>query len=115
MVQSMTGYGIRQDDIAGILHIHPDTLRKHFHEEINRGVTLANTAVAQNLHSIAMGKGREAVTAAIFWLKCRAGWSETSPAPRSPQLAEPQLGKKEQAQLDAQTAEVGTKWSEFVH
>ena len=26
----------------------------------------------------ATGEGREAVTAAIFWLKARAGWRETS-------------------------------------
>jgi hypothetical protein len=33
--------------------------------------------VAENLYRKATGEGREAVTAAIFWLKARAGWRET--------------------------------------
>jgi hypothetical protein len=32
--------------------------------------------VAENLFRKATGEGREAVTAAIFWLKARAGWKE---------------------------------------
>ena len=38
----------------------------------------ANAKVAENLFRKATGEGREAVTAAIFWLKARAGWKETS-------------------------------------
>jgi hypothetical protein len=34
--------------------------------------------VAENLYRRATGEGREAVTAAIFWLKSRAGWRENS-------------------------------------
>jgi len=34
--------------------------------------------VAENLYRKATGEGREAVIAAIFWLKTRAGWKETS-------------------------------------
>ena len=30
----------------------------------------------------ATGEGREAVTAAIFWLKTRAGWRETNQRPQ---------------------------------
>jgi len=33
--------------------------------------------VAENLYRKATGEGREAVTAAIFWLKTHAGWKET--------------------------------------
>jgi hypothetical protein len=32
--------------------------------------------VAGNLYPIATGSGGEAVTAAIFWLRVRAGWRE---------------------------------------
>jgi hypothetical protein len=35
--------------------------------------------VAENLYRKATGEGREAVTAAIFWLKTRAGWRESRP------------------------------------
>jgi hypothetical protein len=38
----------------------------------------ANACVAESLYRKAVGEGREAVTAAIFWLKTRAGWKETS-------------------------------------
>ncbi len=34
--------------------------------------------MAENLYRKATGEGREAVTAAIFWLKTRAGWKETT-------------------------------------
>ncbi|HEV7253715.1 MAG TPA: hypothetical protein VGN97_11575, partial [Mesorhizobium sp.] len=34
--------------------------------------------VAENLFRKATGEGREAVTAAIFWLKTRARWKEVS-------------------------------------
>ncbi len=51
------------------------------------------------------------MTAAIFWLKCRAGWSEYAPAPAH---AEP-LGKKERAQLEALSAAEGTEWGKLVN
>jgi hypothetical protein len=38
----------------------------------------ANAKVAENLYHMALGQGREAVTAAIFWLKARARWKEVS-------------------------------------
>ena len=34
--------------------------------------------MAENLFRKATGEGREAVVAAIFWLKTRAGWKETN-------------------------------------
>ena len=36
----------------------------------------ATVRVAENLFRKATGEGREAITAAIFWLKTRAGWRE---------------------------------------
>ena len=106
-VQTMAGYGIPHDDIGTILGICPHTLREHYRKELDTGHIVANTKVAQNLFKIATGKGREAVTAAIFWLKTRAHWSEYT-APRPP------LGKKEQASLDAETAADGTDWGSLV-
>jgi hypothetical protein len=50
------------------------------------------------------------VTACIFWLKVRAGWSEYAPHPQPPPL-----GKKQQAELDAVSSAKGTEWSELVH
>ena len=61
-----------------MIGIDPKTLRKHYREELDHGHTKANAKVAENLYRKATGDGREGVTAAIFWLKCRAGWKETS-------------------------------------
>lgn len=115
MVEAMAGFGIPQDDIALVLKIDPKTLRLHYREELDRGVAVANTKVAKSLFEIATSKGQGAVTAAIFWLKCRAGWSEYAPAPAPTVPKERPLGKKEQAQLDAESADEGTGWGGLVN
>jgi len=76
-VQAMAGYGIPEADIACVLEIDPKTLRKHYRGELKTGHIKANARVAENLFRKATGEGREAVVAAIFWLKTRAGWKET--------------------------------------
>ncbi len=77
-VEAMAGYGVPEADIAGIIGIDPKTLRKHYRRELDHGHVKANVKVAENLYRKATGEGREAVTAAIFWLKTRAGWKETT-------------------------------------
>jgi hypothetical protein len=73
-VKTMAGFGIPQEDIAKFLGIDDKTLRKHFREELDRGVTEANAKVAQSLfHMATQGKN---VAAAIFWMKARGGWRE---------------------------------------
>jgi hypothetical protein len=76
-VEAMAGYGVREADIARVLGIDPKTLRKHYREELDLGHVKANAKVAENLFRKATGEGREAVVAAMFWLKTRAGWKET--------------------------------------
>lgn len=75
-VNAMAGYGIPQPDIARVIGIDPKTLRKHFRDELDTGETIATARVAESLYKQATGDGRSAVSAAIFWLKARAGWSE---------------------------------------
>jgi hypothetical protein len=77
-VEAMAGYGVAEADIAGVIGIDPKTLRKHYRDELDNGHVKANAKVAENLFRKATGEGREAVTAAIFWLKTRAGWKETA-------------------------------------
>ena len=77
MVKIMSGFGIPQTDIAGQVGIDTKTLRKHFREELDRGMTEANMRVAQSLFSMATTGG--SVAAAIFWMKARAGWREKHP------------------------------------
>ena len=77
-VESMAGFGVPEVDIAMVIGVAPETLRAHYGSELDQGHIKANTRVAENLYRKATGEGREAVTAAIFWLKTRAGWKETS-------------------------------------
>jgi hypothetical protein len=77
-VEALAGYGVPEAEIAGVVGIDAKTLRKHYRPELDHGHTKANARVAENLYRKATGEGREAVTAAIFWLKTRAGWKETS-------------------------------------
>jgi predicted transcriptional regulator len=77
-VETLAGYGIPEAEIAGLIGIDPKTLRRHYRQELDHGHTKANAKVAENLYRKATGEGREAVTAAIFWLKARARWKETN-------------------------------------
>jgi hypothetical protein len=90
MVKVMSGFGIPQPDIAAQIGIDAKTLRKHFREELDRGMTEANMRVAQSLFNMATTGG--SVAAAIFWMKARSGWREkhevehTGDGVRSPQF-----------------------------
>jgi len=77
-VEAMAGYGVPECDIAKVLDIDPETLRLHYRRELEASCVKTNAKVAENLYRKATGDGREAVTAAIFWLKTRARWKETS-------------------------------------
>jgi hypothetical protein len=102
-VKAMAGYGVPQDDIATVLTIDAKTLRKHFWVELQTGAMEANAKVAQSLFQRAVSeKGSAGVTAAIFWLKVRAGWREPT--------ATTEIGKKEERERDSEMAERGTTW-----
>src|SRR4051812_38977247 len=73
-VRAMSGFGIPQEQIATHLEMDAKTLRKHFRQELDRGMVEANVKVAQSPFQLATG-GKN-VAAAIFWMKARAGWRE---------------------------------------
>ena len=77
-VEAMAAYGIPEADIATVIEIDPKTLRRHYRKELDTGHIKDNTRVAENLYRKATGDGRESVVAAIFWLKTRARWKETT-------------------------------------
>ena len=77
-VEAMAAYGVPEADIARVLSIDPKTLRKHYRLELDTGQIKANSKIAESLYRKALGDGAQSVTAAIFWLKTRAGWKETS-------------------------------------
>src|SRR5262245_50800778 len=96
-VLMMAGHGISETDIARVLGIPIETLRKWFPNELATGQIKANSQVAQSLFEKAIGNGSGSVTAAIFWLKVRARWVEPLPV-------EGYVGKKQQLEQAAKAA-----------
>jgi hypothetical protein len=75
LVKGLAAVGTRYVDIAHKIDITDDTLRKHYKAELEDGRIDANAQIANTLFQQAK-KGN--MTAAIFWLKTRAGWKETN-------------------------------------
>lgn len=76
-VEAMSAYGIPQDEICKVIGVSIPTLEKHYRAELDTAAAKANARVAESLFRKATGDGPQSVTAAIFWLKTRAGWKET--------------------------------------
>ena len=74
LAKALAGFGVIHDDIAKQIGCEPKTLRKHFREELDLGAIEATAKVAQSLFQMATSGNN--VAAAIFWMKCRAGWRE---------------------------------------
>ena len=83
-VEAMAGYGVPEPSIARVVGIDAKTLRKHYREELDTGQIKATAKVAESLYRKALGDGSQSVTAAIFWLKTRAGWKEPQPQDAAP-------------------------------
>ncbi len=73
LVESLSGFGIPQTEIARLVGIDPKTLRFHYEDQLDLGAIKASAKVAQNLFTMACKPTREGLSAAIFWLKVRAG------------------------------------------
>ena len=73
-VKAMAGVGVPHTQIAAYMRIDTKSLRKHYRDELDRGMVEANVKVAQTLFNLATVE--KSVPAAIFWLKARAGWRE---------------------------------------
>lgn len=77
-VEVLAAVGTPQEVMAETLGISVDTLVKYYEPELKNGLAKANAKVAANLFRMATGQGREALGAACFWMKTRAGWRETN-------------------------------------
>lgn len=75
-VKSLAGYGLPQADIARLIDTDPETLRKHYRDDLDTGLAQASAGVAGSLYSMAT-RGK-VPAAAIYWTKARMGWSEFS-------------------------------------
>ncbi len=73
-VEALAGVaGFRHAEIATFLGVSEKTLRKHYAAELRRATVTAVAKVAETLFQKAVNGD---VTAMIFWLKTRAGWSD---------------------------------------
>lgn len=75
-VETLAAYGTPHAAIAAIVKVDEKTLRKHYREELDTGAHKANAKVAGSLYKQATEGGN--TSAAIFWMKVRAGWKETN-------------------------------------
>lgn len=76
-VVTLVAEGVPRHEIAASLGICRDTLRLHYRAELDEGDEALIGKVASRLYREAMdGEGKTAVTAAIFVMKARAGWSD---------------------------------------
>ena len=91
-VRTLAGLGVPQVDIARIIRGDPKTLRKHFRDELDRGVAEANAVIAGALFTAAKGGN---VPAQKFWLKVRAHWHER----RAPEDPIPDAGAQSTPQI----------------
>ena len=73
-VKTLAMVGTPQDQIAAVIGIDRKTLTKHYRKELDTAMILANAKVGQSLFQQANNGN---TSAAIFWLKCRAGWHDT--------------------------------------
>jgi hypothetical protein len=109
MVEVLSGFGIPQDKIADVIGVDGKTLRKHYATELQRGAATVEAKLVGNLLKLAGGSDGTALKAITFALQCRFGWSLYAPPP-----PERPLGKKEQLQMEAETAHAGNSWGELL-
>ena len=84
-VFALSSFGVTQEDIGGFVGSSDDTLRKFYGEELRRASIERNAEVAgflfqsANGSTIAQGASySDCLKAAMFWMKTRAQWRETS-------------------------------------
>lgn len=111
MVEVLAGFGIPTKKIADVLNIAQPTVLKYFRAELDRGAAVVEAKLVGNLLRLANGADGTALKAVMFSLTTRFGWSAYVPRPKT----EEPLGKKEQAQIAAETAHEDTEWSGLVN
>ena len=87
-VSALASFGVPQDEIAAYLGFSRRVLARNYGPELRTSSTKANAAVAQFLYTAASGRAlklkdstatyADCVRAAMFWMKTRARWRETS-------------------------------------
>lgn len=126
MVEVLAGFGISEAKISFVLNITPPTLRLHYAAQLERGPPVIEANLIGNLVRLSRGNTGTALKATLFALQSRFGWTVYAPAPAARRPAEDPtevpiadaplkpLGKKEQAEIDAQTAHESSEWADLI-
>lgn len=101
------GGGMSHEEIAVALGISRNTLTKHFDAELSMGACARRMDVLEAMFKAAKGGN---VTAQKAYVATVPKFSV--PAPEQPKP--PKTGKKEQAQAEATTAQVGSDWESLL-
>ena len=103
-VDALASYGVSEEDIARVVGVSRNTLRKHYVHQLETGAIKANAQVARFLFVAAK---RGSVPAMMFWLKCRSGWADPSAATAA-------QGKKEAAVAAAQQLDANSPFDSVI-
>lgn len=80
-VSALVAFGIRQENIATMLKISDETLRKYYRTELDIGLDEAVNKVASVLFNKAVEE--RDLAACTFFLKTRGKWREKDPEEKS--------------------------------
>jgi len=86
-VETMVGLGMVQEDIGKVLKLSPDTLQRHYRDELDNGKAKAGLTLRRRAYQLAMGEGsapgtspdtshRSATAMTMFLLKTQHGFKE---------------------------------------
>lgn len=112
LVSVVAGAGMLHEEIAVMLGISQPTMRKHYEDELSMGAYARRAEVLAALYGAAV-KGNATAARAYLAIVPGAAVPPADPDP-VPTKADPKLGKKEQAQVDAKTAQQGTDWADLL-
>jgi hypothetical protein len=107
---------MRHEDISIALGIHRDTLAKYFEAELTQGALARRMEVLNAMHAAAK-KGSSSAAKAYMQFEPQLAAPpvpEGAAAMPAPAPKEQPVGKKEQAQADAVTAQAGTEWADLL-
>lgn len=128
MAAAMGGMGATMEDIARVLGVRIDAVRRRLGKEIARGAVEANMKVAQSLFEMAVGKapvidpdgkvlapGRDPIpAAAMFWCKTRLKWTYPKTEVEIKATLTDELAELTDAQLVARYEEVNARIARLV-
>lgn len=101
------------EDIAARIGLSEPTLRKYYFRELTAGPALAKAVLLEAMWD----KAKAGNVSAANFVRAEFEKGDTAvPVARQPrEKAEPPLGKKAQADVDAKTAHEGTEWGSLLN